>query len=159
MTTLLKTNREEAAKYVAESKNGMILMGSIGVGKTHMIRTPRMVSANQLCMDYKVHGIEAISAAINNQIAYQGGKVIIDDIGTEEDVRHFGNQIDPVAYVIQRLYDVNQVADKPIQLIVTTNLNEQELKDRYGVRVVDRLWEMCDRIVVEGPNLRKQPIY
>jgi hypothetical protein len=26
--------------------------------------------------------------------------------------------------------------------------------EKYGIRVIERLWEMCDRIVIEDTNLR-----
>ena len=91
---------------------------------------------------------------INNQIEFQNLTVVIDDLGLEQDVKHFGNGLDPIAYIIQRLYDVNQIAEKPIRLLLTTNLNKEELTQKYGIRVIDRLWEMCDRIVLEDTNLR-----
>lgn len=145
----------EGAKAQLKQGSSTILTGLPGVGKTTLIRKPRMVSASQLAMEYQLHGIEAVKSLISNQINYQGMTVVIDDLGIEEDVKHFGNGLDPIAYVVQRIYDINQTAEKPIRLLITTNLSKKELTDRYGVRVVERLWEMCDRIVLEDTNLRK----
>lgn len=156
MTTLIKTNREGAAAHIATSNNGAILIGKPGVGKTTIVRTPRMISAPKLAMEFQANGIEAVKAHINNQIWYQGMKVVIDDLGTEEDVKHFGNELDPITYVIQSIYDINQVADQKIKLYLTTNLDKDALIARYGVRVVDRIWEMCDRIFIEDTDLRKE---
>lgn len=39
-------------------------------------------------------------------------------------------------------------------MLITTNLDKEELTNKYGIRVVERLWEMCDRIVLEDTNLR-----
>lgn len=155
MTTLIKTDREGAKAHLATTQNGVILIGSTGVGKTTIVRTPRMISASKLAMEFQAHGLEAVKAQINNQIQYQGLKVVIDDLGIEEDVKFYGNALDPIVYVIQSIYDINQVADQKIKLYVTTNLNQTELTERYGVRTVERLWEMCDRVLIEDTNLRK----
>lgn len=156
MTTLIKTNREGAKAHLETSNNGAILIGDVGVGKTTLVRMPRMISAPKLAMEFQANGLEAVKAHINNQMWYQGMKVVIDDLGTEENVKHFGNQLDPISYVIQSIYDINQVADQKVKLYITTNLDKKELVARYGERIVDRIWEMCDRITIEDTNLRKQ---
>ena len=124
MTTSVKLNREEAKEWLQKSKNGSILIGSPGVGKTTLIARDRMVSASLLAMEFQVNGIQAIKDLINPQIHYNNNVVVIDDLGIEEDVKHFGNGLDPIAYVIQRIYDLNQREDQNIKLIFTTNLNK-----------------------------------
>ena len=152
-----KLNREQSKKQL-ESGNSTIITGEPGVGKTTLVRTPRMVSASLLAMEFQVHGLSAIKGLINPMIEYENRTVTIDDLGTEEDVKHFGNGLDPIAYVVQRIYDMNQATpDNPVKLIITTNLDKDTLKARYGIRVVERLWELCDRIVLEDTNLRKIP--
>lgn len=157
MTTSVKLNRKEASDYLAKSTNGSILIGAPGVGKTTLIRQQRMVSASVLAMEFQAHGLEAVKALINGQIEYQNKTVIVDDLGLEDDVKHFGNGLDPIAYVVQRIYDINQMSDDKIKLIFTTNLSEQDIVNKYGVRVKDRIWEMCDRVVIDDTNLRKEP--
>jgi len=148
-----KLNREEAKEHLANG-NSVIITGLPGVGKTTLVRKPRMISASQIAMEYQANGLEAVKALVNNQVQFQDLTLVIDDIGLEEDVKHFGSGLDPIAFIVQRVYDINQVAEKPIRLLLTTNLNKEELTQKYGIRVVDRLWEMCDRIVLEDTNLR-----
>lgn len=154
MTTLIKTNREGAKEHLNKGGSA-ILFGDPGVGKTTIVRKPRMVSASQLAMEFQANGLDSVKELINAQVSYQDMTVVIDDLGIEEDVKHFGNGLDPIAYVIQRVYDINQVAEKKIKLLITTNFDKKHLTEKYGVRVVERLWEMCDRVVIEDINLRK----
>ena len=156
MTTSLKLSRKEAELYHRTSK-GAIYIGKPGVGKTTIVSRQRMISASILAMEFQAEGLSAIKGLINPQLEYNNNTVIIDDLGLEENVKHFGNGLDPIVYVVQHLYDSNQRnPDNPVKLFFTTNLNEKALTEKYGIRTVERIWEMCDRIVIEGVNLRKQ---
>jgi DNA replication protein DnaC len=156
MTTSIKVNRKEAKEFLDNTDKGAILIGIPGVGKTTLVRHQRMVSASILAMEFQAHGLEAIKAIINNQIEYNNKQIIIDDLGLEDDVKHFGNGLDPIVYVVQRIYDINQqYPENPISLFFTTNLDKDHLTEKYGIRTIERIWEMCDRIVIDDTNLRK----
>lgn len=150
-----KLNREETVNHLNETGHSALLVGNVGVGKTTIVRQPRMVSAQTLAMDFAIHGMDAITKHINSQIEYQAMTVVIDDLGMEDDVKHFGNQVDPVQYVIHRVYDINQTAAQKIRLLLTTNLDKTELQEKYGERTMSRIYEMCDVIVLEDTNLRE----
>ena len=112
---LAKVNREELHEVFAISqlnKKGLLILGKPGTGKTFRVRQPRMVSANQLATEYQINGIGAVKALINNQIEYQGRQIVIDDLGIEENVKNFGTELDPVSYVIQAAYDINQRTER-----------------------------------------------
>lgn len=151
-------NREQLKDLHTESlltTKGQTILGLPGTGKTTVVRTPRMVTAYQLAMDYQIHGIQSVKASIANMIDYEKNKVTIDDLGTETIGSNFGQQLDVIPYIVQSIYDINQVADKPIKLYLTSNLNISALTERYGQRVMDRLNEMTTILILEDTNLRK----
>lgn len=157
-TGLLEVNREELAKLVKESKlnstKGLLVLGEPGMGKTFALKTNRMVSAIDVSLDYQAEGIETVKAKINNMISYEGMKVTIDDLGSEERAKNFGNDLDPMAFVIQKIYAINQSAETPIRLYMTSNFLPKTLSERYGPRVMDRLYEMVDIVNLKDTNLR-----
>lgn len=77
------------------------------------------------------------------------GFLILDDIGPEPGrVLSFGTEYLPVVEAVQARYD----AMRPT--IITTNLGNQEIVNRYGLRVLDRLNEMCEKIAYSGQSFR-----
>lgn len=63
-------------------------------------------------------------------------RLLIDDIGTESvTIKDYGNVITPFTEVIYHRYD------KGLQTILTTNLTLEQIKERYGERVFDRMQE------------------
>lgn len=153
-------NREQLKDLHTDSlstNKGQLILGLPGTGKTTLVRTPRMVTAYQLAMDYQIDGIESVKASINKMIHYEGLKVTIDDLGTETIGSNFGQQLDVIPYIVQSIYDINQVSSAaPIKLYLTSNLNYEALTERYGQRVMDRLNEMTTILVLQDTNLRKQ---
>lgn len=158
-TGLLEVNREELQLKVKENKTtgskGLLILGEPGMGKTFSIKTPRMVSAIDISVDYQAEGIETVKAKINNMITYESGKVTIDDLGNEERVKNFGNELDPIAFIIQKIYAINQIAEEPIKIFMTSNFLPKTLSSKYGERVMDRLYEMVDIVNLKDTNLRR----
>ena len=73
----------------------------------------------------------------------------IDDIGTEDNLNSYGNKRMPFA----ELCDAAEKKGK--LLILTTNLSIDELTQRYGDRVVDRLIATTKAVPFTGDSLRK----
>ena len=74
--------------------------------------------------------------------------ISLDDIGTEEVSIKYGER--RMAFA-----EVMDAAEKHGKLvIVSTNLNESELKERYGDRVLDRIKATTSRILFTGKSLR-----
>ena len=80
---------------------------------------------------------------------------MIDDLGTEnEDFMQYGQRANPLAELLEKRYDLSFHRDR-VRTVVTSNLTDQQLKERYGFRVFDRLREMFAVVTVKGESLRK----
>ncbi len=74
--------------------------------------------------------------------------ISIDDIGTEAGAVVYGETHD----YIQELVDLAERRQK--LLIVTTNMNINEIGKKYGDRTVDRLRALTKCVIFEGKSLR-----
>lgn len=75
--------------------------------------------------------------------------IYIDDIGTEDNLNSYGNKRMPFAELC------DDAEKKGKLLILTTNLSIDELTERYGDRVVDRLIATTKAVPFTGDSLRK----
>ena len=76
--------------------------------------------------------------------------LFIDDLGTEPaSIKIYGNEFSPVTELLYARYD------RQHWTIVTSNLSDEQLKERYGTRIDDRIKEMFDKIHFQGKSYRK----
>ena len=75
--------------------------------------------------------------------------IYIDDVGTENISNIYGNKRIP----FMELCDAMEQQGK--LLICSTNLNVEELKQKYGERTIDRLRATTKFVTFEGESLRK----
>ena len=150
---------DQQIKDNAKPKRGIVLMGKPGVGKTTILqkRFGNVESANDMIGYYMVNGIEAF---LEKNGTLKRGYLIpdeysrctvdcIDDIGTEIIPSHYGNKMDLISFLIQALYNIDRIIN------YSTNLSYEELQERYGARVIDRLQEKCYFFVLEDTSFRK----
>ena len=87
--------------------------------------------------------LEIAKAAIDDKIWFDRIK------NADMLIKSFGNEVSPITEVLYNRYD------KLLPTIVTSNLNDKEINDRYGVRIADRFEEMFDKIYFSGNSYRK----
>lgn len=76
--------------------------------------------------------------------------LFIDDIGTEPvNIKIYGNEYSPVTELLYGRYDSQKMT------IATSNLSEEQIKQRYGERINDRLREMFDKMYFQGKSYRR----
>lgn len=149
-------------------KKGLLLCGSVGTGKTTLMKAFRfnkrrsftVVSSRFIASKYASNGSNVIdeysgSLLISSSIEtfYQTEiGVCIDDLGTEESKKNYGNQSNVLAEIILNRYDNSQIPWHYTH--ITTNLNATEIEQLYGTRVRSRLREMFNLIPMTGEDRR-----
>jgi DNA replication protein DnaC len=148
---------------------GILLCGNPGTGKTRIMtvfaRNQRqsfgMYSAQKIANDFAKDGesiIEDFSEVFKNPINdaeafFQPLRgICLDDIGSEELKNHFGNKRNVIGDIIERRYS-NGVFG-PL-LHATTNFSAGELEKFFGLRVLSRMREIFNLVVLSGPDRRK----
>jgi DNA replication protein DnaC len=140
---------------------GIWFRGDVGTGKTTLamlisgeaLRRGRSVAIYSLprllglLRDTFQEGSEASLAELLDRLAAVE-LLHVDDVGAEQ----------TSAWVLEQLYSiVNTRYEDRRAVIVTTNLDEQALRDQIGERTVSRLVEMCgDPLLLHGEDHRME---
>ena len=145
-------DQQACKKYNISNDKGILLSGPIGCGKTSLIklfstlvpkhRSYTFKTTRDISMEFSKQGYNIIhkySRSIRSPKA-----ICFDDIGIEPPMRYFGDNINVIAEILLSRYDI--FTSKGVLTHGTTNLNSQELENRYGNRVRSRLREMFNLI-------------
>ena len=150
------TNNEEKAKeHNIDLNKGLMISGPIGCGKTTLLELMKLIAvpekkymlttSREISFEFIKEGFEVIqrySKGIPGQQTRRN--IAFDDLGTERNLKHYGNECNIMAEILLSRYDLF-VAHKFVTHI-TTNLSATELEDYYGNRVRSRLRNMCNLI-------------
>ena len=139
---------EEVADWLNDNQGrGLFLYGNCGRGKTVLARY--VIPAILLKCDRKV--VNCFDAQEMNTSLDEVLKkkiLCIDDIGTEEVSVNYGNK--RLAFL-----EVVDAAEKNGKLlIITSNLNQEQLVQKYGDRTMDRIISTTKRVLFKGKSLR-----
>ena len=67
-----------------------------------------------------------------------------DDLGTENNLKYFGNECNVMAEILLSRYDL--FVSRQMLTHLTTNLNSSEIENIYGTRVRSKLREMFNLV-------------
>jgi len=140
-----------------EKRQGLILYGSVGTGKTFgaaCIANQLLSQGISVVMTSFVRLIDEMRRFDEDvyrkiQRIMRAKLLIIDDLGAERDT----------SFALEKVYDIidaRYLSKKP--LILTTNLNIVDMlneEDARYSRIYDRIFEMCVPIPFEGISWRK----
>lgn len=153
-----------------EMDKGFLITGSIGVGKSAMMkviqrlfkdtqRRFKWVSGYELRDLSECMTIREIKALYGSNLKCD---LYIDDIGISVEVNRFGNNVNIISEIIMERYDLfvnsgyrTHLSSNVIATMIKNDKNTPTLENIYGLRVLDRIKEMCDLIIWNGESLRK----
>ena len=148
-------DQNTALKEQIDLNKGILLSGPIGCGKTsimHLIRpfaSPlsdyKIKTCRELSFEFAKSGYEAINKYTlkqNYQSRLPG--YCFDDLGAEQQIKHFGNDCNVMAEVLISRYE--QFVENNSITHLTSNLSASEIEMLYGNRLRSRMRNMFNLI-------------
>ena len=126
---------------------GLLCYGNVGRGKTLICAKAIPILLNYFCRKV-VTVVDAISMNNNIDEVKKQYLLCLDDIGTEAIANQYGNKRDAFSEI------VDEAERKGHLLLITTNLTLEELKEKYGIRTLDRLRHLTKCVKFKGDSLR-----
>ena len=139
---------------------GLILKGTVGTGKTTLAiaimrkaveQGIRCLFVNNISLNDKLLNLlnsDRKDLANYDKLLRTVPLLVIDDFGAESDRNNRSWVVEKMESIIGDRYD------RMLPIIITTNLGNDELKERYNLRIFDRLRDTCDVLNFKGQSLR-----
>jgi len=171
--------RMAACKFVEDyplDNTGLLLIGSIGVGKTHLavgIIKELILSKGIACLFYDYRELlKQIQNSYNDSVkatelevlrpVFETEVLVLDELGAVKPTEWVW---DTVSLILNTRYNDNRTTiittnfdDKPAGTVVGPRgaAREETLGDRIGERMRSRLHEMCRIVKMEGEDFRQK---
>jgi DNA replication protein DnaC len=145
---LFREEYNPVIEWLSDNKGkGLFIQGDCGMGKTIIGR----YVVPMILLNFRrliVTCYDSTYMAKNPDEVLAKRLISIDDVGTEWKPNDFGNKRIPFAELMDSVEKNGKL------IIVTTNLNADELRNLYGRRTLDRIRETCKRVVFVGDSMR-----
>ena len=148
-------DQNKTLKEQIDLSKGILLSGPIGCGKTsimHLLRpftNPlsdyKIKTCREISFEFAKNGFDAINKYTqkqNNQSRISG--YCFDDLGAEQQIKHFGNDCNVMAEVLISRYE--QFVENNSITHLTSNLSASEIEMLYGNRLRSRMRNMFNLI-------------
>ena len=144
---------------------GIILCGNVGTGKTLLMEAAKnnranpflMTTANRLSLKYQREGLDAIENYMGWASSYSIFNtmgICFDDLGAEPaGIKFMGTELNVMAEIILERYARRSTITFCFTHF-TTNLTQKQIEERYGTRIMSRLKEMCNVIIIDSIDHR-----
>lgn len=144
--------------YGPKYRSTLFLQGTVGSGKTTILNAVGALYSGAGASLLKCTGLDIYD---QYQMQRNGGGgyyelykttdiLLIDDLGTEPvRFQYYGVDYTPVQNLLVYRYN------KQLTTVITTNLTDGQLCERYGDRCWDRFAEMCSILRFTAPSYRK----
>lgn len=148
----------------ADKSKWLMLLGGAGTGKTMLVKA--LCSNNRQTAFFNCLSDENIDYLVPegdkhlNDNVYSSSaselferNVILDDLGVESIKGGFKGEYNRCARFITRYYERGKG-----RLLITSNFTLEELTERYGTRVIDRIADRAIIVVFSGRSKRSRTI-
>ncbi len=139
-------------KLNIDPNKGILLTGPVGCGKTSLMKLLQHIVPHH--KQYKVIPTRNITFAFNHTgyktIEHFGNNSFycFDDLGVEPTGRFFGKDCNVMGEILLSRYDL--FLEHKLKTHATSNLNAQELEDRYGNRIRSRMRQLFNLVAFEN---------
>jgi DNA replication protein DnaC len=164
---LIYSMRDElnAKKLDLNLNKGILLSGPVGCGKTSLMILCNLFSkkgfeykikpTREIAFEFAAQGYESLNPYIlKNYSQNKLNSFCFDDLGTEKQIKHFGNDCNVMSEILLSRYD-HYIQNNSLTHI-TTNLSATELEDLYGNRVRSRMRKMVNLIAFDRNAIDKR---
>jgi len=153
-------DRDGCEKFGIDIEKGLLISGPVGCGKTslmkllrHMVphqRPYEMIPCRNVVFGFNHLGYKTIEDYGNSSF------FCFDDLGVEPPGRFYGKDCNVMGEVLLSRYELYLDTQRKIKTHATTNLNAQELEERYGNRVRSRMRELFNLIAFDKESRDKR---
>lgn len=160
LCSYLIKDEKECDRFGMDIEKGILLSGPVGCGKTSLMKLLRYIVPHQ--RPYELIPCRNITFSFN----HLGYKTIeefgntnfycFDDLGVEPPGRFYGKDCNVMGEVLLSRYDLYLKTKRKIKTHATTNLNAQELEERYGNRVRSRMRELFNLVAFDKKSKDKR---
>ena len=153
-------DKENCKRYGIDPHKGILLSGPVGCGKTSLMKlipcivpsqpAYEMIPSRNVTFSFNHIGYKAIEDYGDSK------SFCFDDLGVEPAGRFYGKDCNVLGEVLLSRYELYLKTKRKIKTHATTNLNAEELEERYGNRVRSRMRELFNLIAFEKKSKDKR---
>ncbi|WP_300439129.1 ATPase [Christiangramia sp.] len=149
---------KNCGKYKLNPDKGLLLSGPVGCGKTSLMKLLRYLVPHQ--RSYEVIPCRNIVFGFNH-IGYKiiedygsNSFLCFDDMGVEPLGKYYGKDCNVIGEIMLSRYEL--FLEHKVKTHVTTNLNAEELEEKYGSRVRSRMRQLFNLVAFEPDSIDKR---
>src|SRR5690606_34754860 len=146
-------DKKSCQKSGIDVEKGLLLSGPVGCGKTSLMKLLRHLVPLQ--RPYEMIPCRNVVFSFNHLVYktiqdYGNNKLFcFDDLGVEPPGRFYGKDCNVMGEVLLSRHELFLQSKYKIKTHATTNLNAEELEERYGNRVRSRMRELFNLIAFD----------
>jgi DNA replication protein DnaC len=146
-------DEQKCLEYGIALNKGIMLSGPVGCGKTSLMNLMKQLTpvtykfAVKPCRDISFEFIKEGYEIIHRYSKSAPKVICFDDLGTENNLKYFGNECNVIAEILLSRYEL--FITRKLQTHITTNLSASEIEETYGNRVRSRLRSTLNLIAFE----------